>query len=375
VSRARRPRPPKGAPTQTNIWVATQWLAQNNGRIPLRVPPTELPHLRRLIAAGWLVQDGDAFIAAPGYEDFWATEIAKHEEKHMAREPRYVADFNTVDDLVRHAADDLGATHAVIDGPQTRIYFPRGGEYPYEEARVRRAAGYWHADGPHARRGVSHLPRDAKPVGRSRGRRAAAAEAPRRDEAFFHAGERLRISVKGAQGQTFESFWHTVDYSMSVEDVAFQFAQPLQDGMIIEIKSGPRHDLLKQRVGFSSNQAKVYGIYHHQACPFFIRMTPAGTAEIGLLAGQSVLLGLYFTIPRGSCAAPQAGVGSLFAFLGVACPVCNKILLFVFGSELLLVYFEPVRVYVALAGFLLTGLAVWLKWTRGGSLSTQPNRL
>ena len=100
--------------------------------------------------------------------------------------------------------------------------------------------------------------------------------------------------------------------------------------------------------------------------PLFIRMVPAGTAEISLLAAQSILLGLYFSIPRGSCATRQAGAGSVLAFLGVACPVCNKILLFVFGSELLLIYFEPVRVYVALAGFLITGLAVWLKWTKGG---------
>ena len=100
--------------------------------------------------------------------------------------------------------------------------------------------------------------------------------------------------------------------------------------------------------------------------PLFIRMVPAGTAEISLLAAQSILLGLYFSIPRGSCATRQAGVGSVLTFLGIACPVCNKILLFVFGSELLLIYFEPFRVYVALAGFLLTGLAVWLKWTKGG---------
>ena len=79
-----------------------------------------------------------------------------------------------------------------------------------------------------------------------------------------------------------------------------------------------------------------------------------------------ILLGLYFSIHRGSCATRQVGVGSVLTFLGIACPVCNKILLFVFGWELLLIYFEPVRVYVALAGFPLTGLAVWLKWTKGG---------
>ena len=95
--------------------------------------------------------------------------------------------------------------------------------------------------------------------------------------------------------------------------------------------------------------------------PVFVRMTPAGPIEVVLLAGQSILLGLFFALPRSSCGNRQVGIGSILAFLGIACPVCNKILLFIFGSELLLVYFEPVRIYVAAAGFLLTAGALWLK--------------
>ena len=96
--------------------------------------------------------------------------------------------------------------------------------------------------------------------------------------------------------------------------------------------------------------------------PVFFRMTPAGGFEIVLLAALSLLLGLYFAMPRQACAGRQAGVGSVLTFLGIACPVCNQILLLVFGSELLLVYFEPIRVYVAAAGVLVTGVAVWMKW-------------
>ena len=98
----------------------------------------------------------------------------------------------------------------------------------------------------------------------------------------------------------------------------------------------------------------------------FVRMTPAGPIEIALLAGQSVLLGLFFAMPRSTCGNRPVGLGSVLAFLGVACPVCNKILLLVFGYELLLVYFEPIRIYVAAAGFLLTAGALWYKhrqWT------------
>jgi hypothetical protein len=101
-----------------------------------------------------------------------------------------VADFNTFVDLVTHAADQLGATHVAIElvggtgqaGPGTLLFFPRGGQYPYEEARVRRKAGYWHAEGPGSRTGISQLPSSAVPIENwlaARGQRRAAAEPPR----------------------------------------------------------------------------------------------------------------------------------------------------------------------------------------------------
>jgi hypothetical protein len=55
-----------------------------------------------------------------------------------------------------------------------------------------------------------------------------------------------------------------------------------------------------------------------------------------------------------------AGGGSVIGFIGIACPVCNKVLLLLFGGELLLTYFEPIRIYVALAGTLmLAGVLAW----------------
>ena len=91
-----------------------------------------------------------------------------------------VADFDTIDDLIAHAAQ-LGATHVLVAGAHTKLFFPRGGQYPYEEARVWRENRYWHAEGPGARRGVRQLPQDAAPL---KGyidwqRRAGTAEAPR----------------------------------------------------------------------------------------------------------------------------------------------------------------------------------------------------
>ncbi len=98
--------------------------------------------------------------------------------------------------------------------------------------------------------------------------------------------------------------------------------------------------------------------------PVFIRMTPAGSLEIILLGAMSVLLGAYVAVRRPACSIRTAGTGSVLGFIGVACPVCNKLLLIIFGGELLLTYFEPVRVYVAAAGALVVAVAVWIEWTR-----------
>ncbi len=89
--------------------------------------------------------------------------------------------------------------------------------------------------------------------------------------------------------------------------------------------------------------------------PVFVRMTPAGGWEIAMLAAMSLAAGIYVAIRRPFCSVKGAGAGGLLAFLGVACPVCNKVLLLIFGGELLMTYFEPVRIYVAAAGALLLG--------------------
>lgn len=92
--------------------------------------------------------------------------------------------------------------------------------------------------------------------------------------------------------------------------------------------------------------------------PLFIRMVPAGPAETTLLAAQSVLLGLFFAIRPALCSANSAAAGGILGFLGIACPICNQILVMIFGAEALLTYYEPVRIYVAAVGVLVTGLAV-----------------
>lgn len=109
--------------------------------------------------------------------------------------------------------------------------------------------------------------------------------------------------------------------------------------------------------------------------PFFIRMTPAGGWEITLLAIMSVLLGIYVAIRRPFCPVKSASTGGVLGFIGVACPVCNKVLVLLFGGDLLLTYFEPIRIYVAAAGVVLIALAVRREWRgrrRAAPLSSLP---
>ncbi|MDX1592842.1 MAG: hypothetical protein R3298_01250 [Gammaproteobacteria bacterium] len=92
--------------------------------------------------------------------------------------------------------------------------------------------------------------------------------------------------------------------------------------------------------------------------PLFVRMTPVGGFEVTLLVVLSGLAGIYVALPRPACAQWTAGGGGVLGFLGIACPVCNKILLLLFGSSLLLEYYEPVRLYVTLAGIALLSVAI-----------------
>lgn len=105
------------------------------------------------------------------------------------------------------------------------------------------------------------------------------------------------------------------------------------------------------------------------ANPVFMRMTLAGEWEIALLGAMSLLSGLYIALRRPACADRTAGAGGVLGFIGIACPTCNKILMLLFGGEVLLAYFEPVRLYVAGAGTAILLAAVILEMRRGVTLA------
>jgi hypothetical protein len=105
--------------------------------------------------------------------------------------------------------------------------------------------------------------------------------------------------------------------------------------------------------------------------PLFMRMTPTGGFEIALLLLLSALAGLYVGLPQAECGKRTAGTGGVIGFLGIACPVCNKILVLLFGGALLLEYYEPVRLYLALGGVVLLAVAIWFKLTRRGCVEAR----
>ena len=95
--------------------------------------------------------------------------------------------------------------------------------------------------------------------------------------------------------------------------------------------------------------------------PFFIRMTPTSGFEVALLLLQALMFGIYFSVPTNYCSTKTLSTGGVLGFLGLACPVCNKILMYVFGAELLLSYLEPARMYLAVIGTLIISLALYIK--------------
>ena len=105
--------------------------------------------------------------------------------------------------------------------------------------------------------------------------------------------------------------------------------------------------------------------------PLFFRMTPVGGWEIGLLMALSLLIGTYVAIRPPACSAKTTTTGGVLGFLGVACPVCNKILLMLFGGELLMTYYEPVRIYVAALGVAFAAFAVWQAWQKSQAIMAE----
>ncbi len=94
--------------------------------------------------------------------------------------------------------------------------------------------------------------------------------------------------------------------------------------------------------------------------PLFTRMTPIKTLDYVFLTSSSILLGTYAGVHyykknNANKCNTAATTGSIGSFLAFACPVCNKLLVILFGATALMTYFEP---YQPLLGFLSNGLLI-----------------
>ena len=98
----------------------------------------------------------------------------------------------------------------------------------------------------------------------------------------------------------------------------------------------------------------------------FMRMTPVTVYDIVFLVLASAMLGLYaslhFYVKKevGSDAYFASG-GILASIFALSCPICNAVLVALFGATALLAYFEPFRPVLGLISIAILGIALFLK--------------
>lgn len=99
--------------------------------------------------------------------------------------------------------------------------------------------------------------------------------------------------------------------------------------------------------------------------PVFGRSIGVTTWSVPVLVITSVLTGLlvgsYFRndpILAEEKSIKIGGVGAIFSYLAIGCPVCNKLALIALGSTGAIKYFAPVQPYLAWVGVLLLAFAV-----------------
>ena len=117
----------------------------------------ELAALKRRGFTAWIESDSGEFVPVEG---------AMRKPKEIVDEQRRhrVADFSSLPELIEHAKSVDGASHLLISGRHTKIYFPRQ-DGRYDEGSVWQQHGYWHAPAPSDRVVVTGLPAGAEPIG------------------------------------------------------------------------------------------------------------------------------------------------------------------------------------------------------------------
>jgi hypothetical protein len=104
--------------------------------------------------------------------------------------------------------------------------------------------------------------------------------------------------------------------------------------------------------------------------PFFTRMTQLSYFDYLFLTLSSLLLGIYvglhfyeknkIKICNIKSDYTAAG-GTLLSFLAFSCPVCNILLVYLFGTTALLVYFQPVQPILGTLGIIIIAITIYFK--------------
>lgn len=100
--------------------------------------------------------------------------------------------------------------------------------------------------------------------------------------------------------------------------------------------------------------------------PVFLRMVPAYPWDYAFLLASSALVGVFMGLRRhylntDTGCGTAAGTGGAFGFLGVGCPICNKVVVALLGVSGALNIVEPLRPLLSAVGVLVLAASIgWL---------------
>ncbi|NOZ80499.1 MAG: hypothetical protein GXP63_02405 [DPANN group archaeon] len=98
--------------------------------------------------------------------------------------------------------------------------------------------------------------------------------------------------------------------------------------------------------------------------PWFVRMIPSTFSDYAFLVLTAVLLGAYLGVHLyKKNSSPLCDTvsfsGGLAGFLAFGCPICNQLLVLLFGTTALLAYLEPYRPILGSVSTAILAGALW----------------
>ena len=98
---------------------------------------------------------------------------------------------------------------------------------------------------------------------------------------------------------------------------------------------------------------------------FYTRMIPSTSLDIFFLIASSLLLGsyvgLFFYLKHNKKKQENAYAysGAASSFVAISCPICIKLLVFIFGAAALMAYLAPLRPYIGFLSLALIGFGLY----------------